>query len=205
MFSGVRPPVGPAEAPQPSGDTTIVGTGLLHQLSAAHSCNLSSDRTQHPWFPCLPNVTRWIPSRRRMAWRVPFRQSILGPQGHGGIDARRSTRRNHARRQGNRGQQEGHRPEGDRVGGGNSVEHGFQESRERGGAAEADGETQRHQYRATAHHETEHAAGIRAERHADAELLRPQRHQVRDHPVDARRREQRAERREQSQKPQVAA
>jgi len=75
MFSGVLPPVGPAEAPQPSGDTTIVGTGLLHQLSAAHSCNLSSDRTQHPWFPCIPNVTRWIPSRRRMAWRVPFRQS----------------------------------------------------------------------------------------------------------------------------------
>src|SRR5437667_3388563 len=54
MFSGVRPPVGPAEAPQPSCDTTIVGTGLLHQLSAAHSCNLPATAPNTPGFRASP-------------------------------------------------------------------------------------------------------------------------------------------------------
>ena len=50
----------PMLEPDPEKSLLAPDYWTLHSLPPAHSCNLSSNRTQRPSFPCIPHVTRRI-------------------------------------------------------------------------------------------------------------------------------------------------
>jgi hypothetical protein len=112
------------------------------------------------------------------------------PQRHQRIDLGRAQARQHAGDQGATEQEHRHRRERERIERADVVEQGLCQRHRRGGSSQADRDTDAGEQHAVGDDQLQHDAARRAERDAHADLLRPLRHRVREHAVDADRREQ---------------